>query len=68
LIEDKARATEVLFMTTESISFVKKCQLLFSNKCFLYLTIASFFRFFGGYSLGFLSATFFEHEYPDNNT
>jgi MFS family permease len=34
----------------------------------VYLTIASFFRFFGGYSLGFLSATFFIHKYPDNTT
>lgn len=32
------------------------------------MAIASFFRFFGGYSLGFLSATFFIHKYPDNNT
>jgi len=42
--------------------------MLFSNMCFLYLTIASFFRFFGGYSLGFLSATFFIHRYPENDT
>ena len=36
------------------------------NKCFVYLVIASFFRFFGGYTLGFLSATFFIHRYPQN--
>lgn len=42
--------------------------LLSKNPCFVYLTIASFFRFFGGYSLGFLSATFFLHKYPDNDT
>jgi MFS family permease len=40
--------------------------LLFKNRCFLFLTIASFFRFLGGYSLGFLSATFFIHKYPGN--
>jgi hypothetical protein len=34
----------------------------------MYLTIASFFRFFGGYSLGFLSATFFLHKYPENDS
>ena len=28
--------------------------------------IASFFRFFGGYSLGFLGSTFFDFRYPDN--
>ena len=27
--------------------------------------IAGFFRFFGGYSLGFLTAEFFEHRFPD---
>lgn len=43
-----------------------KIKILFKNRCFFYLTIASFFRFFGGYSLGFLSATFFLHAYPDN--
>lgn len=46
----------------------KKLVLLFKNKCFVYLIIASFFRFFGGYSLGFLSATFFDHRYPENTT
>jgi hypothetical protein len=30
------------------------------------LVIAGFFRFFGGYALGFLSATFYENRYPDN--
>lgn len=39
---------------------------MFKNKCYLYLSIASFFRFFGGYSLGFISATFYETRYPDN--
>lgn len=39
-----------------------------NNRCFVYLTIASFFRFFGGYTLGFLSATFFIHRYPLNTT
>jgi hypothetical protein len=42
--------------------------ILFSNKCFVYLVVASFFRFFGGYSLGFLGATFFDHRYPNHVT
>lgn len=41
---------------------------IFSNKCFVYLIIAGGFRFMGGYSLGFLSASFFENRYPDNVT
>lgn len=32
------------------------------------LLIAGFFRFWAGYSLGFLSGKFFEHRYPDYNT
>lgn len=32
------------------------------------LLLAGFFRFFGGYSLGFLTAEFFENRYPDYNT
>jgi hypothetical protein len=60
--------TEALFKTEAKISLWQKCLLLAKNKCFVYLTIASFFRFWGGYSLGFLSATFFIHRYPENNT
>jgi len=54
-------ATEVLFISDQQVTLYQKCVFLMKNKCFMYLTIASFFRFFGGYSLGFLSATFFEH-------
>lgn len=36
-----------------------------SNKCFVYLTIASFWRFSAGYTLGFAGSTFFEHKYPE---
>ena len=38
-----------------------------SNRCFIYLVIASFFRFWGGYALGFSGATFFDHRYPFKN-
>ena len=43
-------------------------RILFSNSCFLYLVAAGFCRFFGGYSLGFLSGPFFEKRYPDYTT
>jgi len=57
-----------MFQYDVKISLKRKVIMLFSNKCFVYLTIASFFRFFGGYSLGFLSATFFLHKYPENDS
>ena len=34
----------------------------------MFLVIAGFFRFWAGYSLGFLSGKFFEHRWPDYNT
>ena len=34
----------------------------------MYLMVASFFRFWGGYSLGFLWGPFFESRYPDYTT
>ena len=69
LVSNNAQeVTDALFKTEAKISLWQKCLLLSKNKCFVYLTIASFFRFWGGYSLGFLSATFFIHRYPDNNT
>jgi hypothetical protein len=49
------------------MTFMKKLNMLFTNKCFCYLCAAGALRFFGGYSLGFLSASFFENKYPDDN-
>ena len=46
-------------------TFMVKIKTIFSNKCFCYLCAAGAFRFMGGYTLGFLSATFFENRYPD---
>ena len=46
-------------------TFWGRMNVLFSNKCFLYLVMAGAMRFFGGYSLGFLSGPFFEKRYPD---
>jgi sugar phosphate permease len=49
-------------------SFSVKMKTIFSNKCFCYLCAAGAFRFAGGYSLGFLSAVFFENRYPSDLT
>lgn len=38
------------------------------NKCFVYFIIASTFRFFGGFSIGFWSPSFFQNLYPDKET
>ena len=50
---------------TTVTSFWGRIKILMSNSCFLYLTAAGALRFFGGYSLGFLSGPFFEERYPD---
>jgi hypothetical protein len=55
-----------LFLTEKPITLWEKIKILATNRCYVYLVIASFFRFFGGYALGFLGATFFDHRYPDN--
>lgn len=49
--------------TTEK-SFWGRVKILCLNDCFVLLVAAGFFRFFGGYSLGFLYAGFFEDRYP----
>jgi len=41
---------------------------LFTNKCYVFLLCASFFRFWGGYSLGFLGSKYFNNVYPDYTT
>lgn len=45
--------------------FWGRVKILLNNSCFLYLIMAGALRFFGGYSLGFLSGGFFEARYPD---
>jgi len=42
-----------------------KFWLLFSNKAYVYLLIAAFFRFMGGYSLGYWAKNYFSGVYPD---
>jgi len=39
--------------------------LLLKNKAYIYLLLAAFFRFMGGYSLGYWAKTFFSGVYPD---
>ena len=46
-------------------SFSKRLKILFTNSCFNYLCLAGALRFFGGYSLGFISGSFFEDRYPE---
>lgn len=55
----------VFEVDTTVTSFWGRIKILCSNSCFLYLVAAGFCRFFGGYSLGFLSGPFFEKRYPD---
>lgn len=43
-------------------------QIIFTNKCFLFILCAAFFRFLGGYSLGFWGANFFTKAYPDQQS
>ena len=43
-------------------------KILWSNSCFMYLIAAGALRFFGGYSLGFLSGPFFEKRFPEHTT
>ena len=47
------------------LTFWGRMKVLLSNTCFLYLVAAGALRFLGGYSLGFLSGSFFEDRYPD---
>jgi nitrate/nitrite transporter NarK len=58
--------SEKVEIQTESLSFVEKLKTIFSDKGFNYLCAAGAFRFMGGYSIGFLSASFFVNRYPDH--
>lgn len=61
-VEDRGSVYDV---DVKDLTFWKRMNILFTNTCFLYLMAAGFFRFFAGYSLGFLSAGFFEDRYPE---
>ena len=53
-------------MESDGKSLLVKMKLLATNSCFVYLIIAGFFRFWAGYSIGFLSSGFFEHRWPEH--
>lgn len=61
---DKIRES-IFFEKGTDLSIITKIKILFSNKCFVLLILATFFRFMAGYSLGFFCATFYEKKYPD---
>ena len=42
--------------------------MLFSNKCFVFMMIGTFFRFMGGYCLGFWGANFYNGNFPEYQT
>jgi len=45
----------------------QKFSSLLSNKAFIYLLMAAFFRFAGGYSLGFWAKAYFSGVYPEHD-
>ena len=49
-------------------SFCERLCILLHNSCFMILVLAGSLRFFGGYSLGFLSAKFYEDRFPEYST
>lgn len=63
--DESERRDSVFEVDTTVTSFWGRVRILGSNTCFLYLLAAGFCRFFGGYSLGFLSGPFFEKRFPD---
>uniref|UniRef100_A0A7S3CQ85 Uncharacterized protein n=1 Tax=Strombidium rassoulzadegani TaxID=1082188 RepID=A0A7S3CQ85_9SPIT len=47
------------------MSVREKFGVLMSNKAFVYMTVAGFFRFMAGYSLGFWNKNYFQNVYPE---
>ena len=43
----------------------QKFKILFSNKAYVYLLCAAFFRFMGGYALGYWGKSYFSMVYPE---
>ena len=62
---DGERRDSVFEVDVTVTSFWGRICILCKNECFLYLLAGGFCRFFGGYSLGFLSGPFFEDRFPD---
>jgi len=60
--------SSVFEIDVADMSFCGRLRVLCKNSCFMYLVLAGALRFFGGYSLGFLSGKFFEDRFPDYTT
>jgi len=63
--EEDGFRDSVYEVETKETTFWGRMKVLWQNTCFLYLLAAGALRFFGGYSLGFISGQFFEDRYPD---
>ena len=62
---DGERRDSVFEVDLTVTSFWGRVCILCKNSCFLHLLAGGFFRFFGGYSLGFLSGPFFLDRFKD---
>jgi hypothetical protein len=49
---------------TSQPTFIEKIKVTMTDKCFIFLLLASAFRFMGGYAIGFWGETFFKNVYP----
>jgi sugar phosphate permease len=49
-----------------NLKFWQKVEILMGNKAYIYLLIASFFRFSAGYALGIWSKSYFSNVYPEH--
>ena len=50
---------------TVELSLPHKLKMVMNNKAYRYLVIAAFFRFSGGYSLGYWAKSYFSGVYPE---
>lgn len=65
-VNDEVEAA--LYASEKNVPIWSKIKILLLNKCFVYLCIAGFFRFMGGYALGFFVGSFFDGVFPDDTT
>jgi len=59
------RGGSVYSVNYDGTNVFTKTKVLLTNPCFIFLLLAGFFRFWAGYSLGFLSGAFFLHRWPE---
>ena len=65
---ESQRTGSVYKVELDGRNLLSKIKVLATNSCFVFLITAGFFRFWAGYALGFLSASFFEHRWPDHTS